>query len=287
MEASVTLQSFPWFEGTGFDSSWDTFDANVPQPGTVDALLQGTGADVPNKPGKNHTLFHLKAGDISTGSVGVRHEDVNGDGVKDTVMIPGSHFDPVVVPDGVNPLVDQWQLEYVLAEDGTATGDVQPFTGQQFSSELAVLSWNFLMLTTGLGAADSTVNIGVLDRDQPFAMGRCSFRQPQYCSFVSGLAAQARNTNSSVRAGGNGKFGRRDFVWHSAVTSRCATTSATSSASRWTSPRTSRSRTGASSSPGSNDAAHRRQRLDRRPRAMSDDLQPDDLGRPARPSSTS
>ena len=32
---------------------------------------------------------------------------------------------------------------------------------------------------------------------------------------MSGFASQARNTSSSVRAGGNGRFGRRNFVWAS------------------------------------------------------------------------
>ena len=32
---------------------------------------------------------------------------------------------------------------------------------------------------------------------------------------MSGLAAQARNTHSSVKAGGNGQFGRRNLVWQS------------------------------------------------------------------------
>jgi hypothetical protein len=71
------------------------------------------------------------------------------------------------------------------------------------------------MLVTGLGAADNAPGLGTLDRNQPLALGRCSYRQPQFCSFVSGLAAQARVTNSQVRAGGNGRFGRRNFVWAS------------------------------------------------------------------------
>jgi hypothetical protein len=215
----VLLQSFPWFEGTKFNPHWDTSDPTLPQPGTVDALIQGVGADMPVAPGSNRAKFGIRTGDVSTGAVGTRHEDVDGDGVKDLVMLPGSRYDPGVVPFGASPVVDGLMTTgpspYDIAQDGTATGDVHPFTGQQFSSELAVLSWNFLMLATGLGAADDTSSRGLLDRDQPFALGRCSYRQPQYCSFVSGLAAQARNTSSSVRAGGNGKFGRRNFVWAS------------------------------------------------------------------------
>ncbi len=92
---------------------------------------------------------------------------------------------------------------------------VHPFTGQVFSSEMAIMSWNLLMLTVALGAGDDPSNRATLDRNQPLALGRCSYAQPQFCSFVSGLASVARNTNSSVRAGGNGRFGRRNFVWAS------------------------------------------------------------------------
>src|SRR4030095_857315 len=96
-EASVILQAFPWFEGTAFNTSWDTFAggpgapgvAALPQPGTVDALLQGVGVDVPNKPGKNNTLVHIKAGDISEGSVASRPADHKDDGRTDTVMTAG------------------------------------------------------------------------------------------------------------------------------------------------------------------------------------------------------
>jgi hypothetical protein len=90
-----------------------------------------------------------------------------------------------------------------------------PFTGQRWSSEMAIASWNLLMLAVGLGAEDGATNLAVLDRANPLALGRCSYRQPQYCTFVSGFASQARNTSSSVRAGGNGRFGRRNFVWAS------------------------------------------------------------------------
>jgi hypothetical protein len=71
------------------------------------------------------------------------------------------------------------------------------------------------MLAVALGAEDEPSSIAVLDRNNPLALGRCSYRQPQYCSFVSGFAGQARNTSSNIRAGGNGRFGRRNFVWAS------------------------------------------------------------------------
>jgi hypothetical protein len=229
MEASVALQAFPWFEGTYFNSSWDTTDPNLPQPGTVDALLQGYGADVPAKAAKKHGI---KAGDVTTGSVGARYEDdgngadddADGNKRKDLWILPGARFDATVVgpivaalPPGteVSPYILAGLAQYDAAQDGSTGGRAHPFTGQLWASEMAIASWNFLMLTVGLGAQDGAVSRTTLDRNQPLALGRCSFRQPQYCAFVSGLAAQARNTHSSIKAGGNGTFGRRNFVWAS------------------------------------------------------------------------
>jgi hypothetical protein len=221
-EASVILQSFPWFEGTLFDSSWDTADASLPQPGTVDAVFNdgdGGGADAP----------FSKPGGLETGPAGTRYEDIDGDGDKELVVLPGARFDPAAFADvlanaaandiTVDPYVLANLAQYDPTVDGTTTvaGNPthHPFTGQLWSSKMAVSSWNFLMLAAGLGAADNAPSRGTLDRNQPLALGRCSYRQPQFCTFVSGLASQSRNTSASTRAGGNGRFGRRNFVWAS------------------------------------------------------------------------
>jgi hypothetical protein len=233
MEASVTLQSFTWFEGTFFETSWDTTRADLPQPGTVDAVLQGTGVpgnvDITDR--KHLAKYGLRPGDVGTGSVAVRYEDDNGvdddgDGrIKDLFILPGARYDPAafaaalaVLPGGigaVSPYLAAHFAQHDPTVDGTVGDRIHPFTGQVWASEMAIASWNFLMLAAGLGAADSPASRYTLDRNQPLAIGRCSFRQPQFCSFVSGLNAQARNTHSSIRAGGNGKFGRRNLVWQS------------------------------------------------------------------------
>jgi hypothetical protein len=80
---------------------------------------------------------------------------------------------------------------------------------------MAVVSWNFLMLSATLAAEDDPTSLAVLDRNNPLALGRCSYRQPQYCAFVAALAAQAPVTRNDIRAGGNGRFGRRNFLWSS------------------------------------------------------------------------
>jgi hypothetical protein len=185
----------------------------------VDAVFNdgpGGGADSP----------FSKPGQIETGPAGSRYEDGT------AYVLPGAHYDPVAFTEvlanaAANGIaVDPWVLDnlagYDITKDGShcPTGDISscrrhPFTGQVFSSEMAVLSWNMLMLATTLGAEDNPASIAVLDRNNPLALGRCSYRQPQYCSFVSGFAGQARLTSSNIRAGGNGRFGRRNFVWAS------------------------------------------------------------------------
>jgi hypothetical protein len=217
-DASALLQSFPWFEGTKFNPHWDTTDPTLPQPGTVDAAFNdgpGGGVDAPDS----------RPGEIETGPAGSRFESGA------AYVLPGAHYDPLAfaavldnaTANGID--VDDWVeanlAAYDVAVDGT-TGCTtaagcrrHPFTGQRWSSEMAIASWNFLMLATGLGALDDPPDRGTLDRANPLALGRCSFRQPQYCSLVSGFAAQARNTRSSIRAGGNGRFGRSNLVWAS------------------------------------------------------------------------
>jgi hypothetical protein len=228
MEGSVTLQSFPWFEGTYFDSSWDTTRTDLPQPGTVDAVLQGDGTfagnvDITSR--KDLKKHGLEPGDVATGSVGARYED-DGNGIdddgdgkrKDLWIIPGARYDPVAfaaaraaLPPGtqISPYLQAHFDQYDINVDGSVGAAVHPFTGQVWAGEQAIASWNFLMLAAGLGAQDGAVSRFTLDRNQPLAVGRCSFRQPQYCSFVSGLAAQARNTSSSVRAGGTSRIASR------------------------------------------------------------------------------
>ncbi|HEU4430412.1 MAG TPA: hypothetical protein VFT98_16750, partial [Myxococcota bacterium] len=97
--------------------------------------------------------------------------------------------------------------------DGTAGGLVHPFTGQPFRSETAALSWNLLMLATALGCETNTTDLSKCDPLRAFARARCSFAQPQYCKLVDGFASLTRVTRKHRRAGGNGLYGRRQFVW--------------------------------------------------------------------------
>ena len=101
---------------------------------------------------------------------------------------------------------------------------------QYFRSEMAALSYNFLML---LAANDGlfyrerpfalceelvvdgirTGNCELDDRGQPIPV--CSLATPQYCGTVRGLLGLAGLTRNVLRAGGDGTFGRRTFAWQS------------------------------------------------------------------------
>jgi hypothetical protein len=91
-----------------------------------------------------------------------------------------------------------------------------PFTGQRFQNELAALSWNVLMGVAGFSmAGDDGVQPQDFDVNDPFRAGACSFRMPQYCSAVAALVGLGGSQRNDVRAGGNARFGRTDFVHHS------------------------------------------------------------------------
>jgi hypothetical protein len=110
---------------------------------------------------------------------------------------------------------------YNPAQDGTTDNLVRylahPFTGQQWNSEMAVLSWNFLMTLvalSGLGTAENERGIDEFKITDPLRKGSCSFANPQLCTNVSAIFAVAHTTRPITRAAGNGRFGRTDFDWH-------------------------------------------------------------------------
>ena len=180
MEGGVLFQSWPNVSGTFSDTgkAWDTTDKSIAQPGTVGFL----GAPICT-----------------------RYE-----GGK-TFILPGCRGPG---DKGYDPRVD-----------GTTAGLLHPFTGQQFQNELAALSWNFLMGLVGFSLpprdfGDSTGPRHAprpqdFDSSDPFRQGGCSFRQPQWCASVGAILGLAGSRRNDMLAGGNGTFGRRDFVWHS------------------------------------------------------------------------
>jgi len=178
MEASVLTQSWPNVEGTFRDGkAWDTMDRGVAQPGTVG----------------------FQGGPLCSRSEGGK-----------TYMLPGCRGPG---DDGYN-----------VREDGTTTGMFHPLTGQQFSNELAAFSWNVLMGLVGFSLPTRDfgtegprppANQDEFDVNDPFRKGACSFREPGWCASVSAILGLTGQGRPSILAGGNGRFGRRDFVYHS------------------------------------------------------------------------
>ena len=78
---------------------------------------------------------------------------------------------------------------------------------QYFTRELAALSFNLQIL--------SVTSSRDYDPEFPFALDQCSLAVPRLCANVRGLAGAAVNTVSALRAGGNNRYGRRDFIWQS------------------------------------------------------------------------
>ena len=75
-----------------------------------------------------------------------------------------------------------------------------PLTGAVFRNELAAASYNFMVLLAGLSAGTGT---------DP----ACVPSDPFSCALVRGVFGIAGVRRPEVRAGGNGQFGRRDFIW--------------------------------------------------------------------------
>ncbi len=106
--------------------------------------------------------------------------------------------------------------------DGSPGGAVHPITGQPWRSEMSIVSWNFLMALVALSQGeqgttftrDDSTRADVFNPNQPFRTNGCSFRQPIWCSSVKGLLGLSGVTRKSIKAGGNGRFGRRQFLWH-------------------------------------------------------------------------
>jgi hypothetical protein len=107
---------------------------------------------------------------------------------------------------------------YNAVQDGTTNMLApHPFTGQNWKSEMSALSWNFLIELvglSGLGLPDAERVIDEFLASNPLAKDRCSFAKPQLCSNVMAIYAIAHTTRRTIRAGGNGQYGRTDSDWH-------------------------------------------------------------------------
>ena len=124
--------------------------------------------------------------------------------------------------------------------DAEFLGLVPGRSAQVFNSEIAALSWNLMMTlvlssvppdkvgggtgpgcdpTAGPkepdGCSDRPPRFDEFDVNNSERLDGCSFRRPFLCKTAGAILATSGALRSSVRAGGNGRFGRRDFQWHS------------------------------------------------------------------------
>jgi len=181
MEASATIQSWPFFDGTFTNGAgtWLTTDSSKPQPGTT-GFVRGGPVCTRYEGGKTFIL----PGCRGPGDYGY------------SINVDGSTNGPDVV--------------------GAVFQRVHPFTGQQWSSEMAIVSWNMLMSFAALSFPEDP-NHPKDDEfapNDPFRPNACSFAAPQYCSNPAAYNSIIGARRSTINAGGNGQFGRRDFIWH-------------------------------------------------------------------------
>jgi hypothetical protein len=105
---------------------------------------------------------------------------------------------------------------YDVDIDGDPSGLLHPLTDQPFRTEMAALSFNAVMTLVALSTPDGPAAPQIDEFDPALAYDptRCSFATPQLCSAVQGFFSLTGVQRTTVRAGGNGSFGRRSFIWH-------------------------------------------------------------------------
>jgi hypothetical protein len=202
-EASALFQSFAGFEGTASPATnytWNLSDGTVPQPGTV----------------------YFEGGPVCTRSAGAGTVQLPGcRGPGDPGYNPAQDGTTTVAGGGQHDLIVPYfdpSSRFFMGTDG-ATPCQTPsatFNGcQRFKSEAAALSWNLQMLLVGFSSSNvvDANEDQLLDPNDPFRIGGCSFYDAVLCIGVSGFLDFTRVQRATVRAGGNADFGRRDFVW--------------------------------------------------------------------------
>jgi len=206
-EGSVLIQSWPGFEGTtGSAYNWDLRDTSKAQPGTLG----------------------FRGGPVATRYVQGK-----------LVILPGAR----------GPFQAGWSANVdgcIRSSDpgcAAAHSLLSPYTGQMFSSEMAALSSNMMMtfVSGKMPVNPDLPTIAEFDPNDPYGTGiiqagpyagqvrpgvdpnqvgganaaACGFYKPQLCHAVSDFLAGLGVSRNSVRAAGNGEFGRRDFAWQS------------------------------------------------------------------------
>ena len=81
---------------------------------------------------------------------------------------------------------------------------------------MAVISWNTMIALVVLSTPPEgeSPRIQDFDPDRPFRTDGCSFAAPAWCGNISAYDSISGVRRNSVLAGGNSRYGRRDFIWH-------------------------------------------------------------------------
>jgi hypothetical protein len=156
MEGSGQIMSWPQFDSTSGQVTWDTTDGSLIQPGTVG---------------------------YEGGPVCTRFED------GELHVLPGCRGpgDPGYVPDvdGSTTGPGSQGLTYL-------GGRRHPFTGQPWANEMAIVSWNTMMVLIALSSPPDDADPGDLglsyfDPEDPFRTDGCSFAAPAFCANVAAV----------------------------------------------------------------------------------------------------
>jgi hypothetical protein len=98
---------------------------------------------------------------------------------------------------------------------GAALELVNPNTGRPLRNELGAVSYNFMIFLAALSLpdADCAIDPNSPDCDPEQGDPTCTLEDPVECGAQRAAVAITGVQRPEVRAGGNGRFGRRDWVW--------------------------------------------------------------------------
>jgi hypothetical protein len=246
-DGSVIFQSWPGFEGSEGTGPWNSNDNFMAQPGTIPFFVDDYDPELPDG---TYAPFEVYAPEERYGAqpyVCTRYVDGQ------TIFLPGCldgnadityAQNPQTLPSdpipGAPPI--DWPAFNVSGHpfacdidqniDPSLSGDPDfacrrdgsgGLIGQPWASEMAALSWNMLMTFVSIslpqdldddGEFDNPPRFDEFDPTQPFRENGCSYYYPLLCKASAAIIFVSAPGRNDVRAGGNQRFGRRDFVWH-------------------------------------------------------------------------
>jgi hypothetical protein len=206
-------------------------DETVPQPGTFGVPAGATGGPAPFEGGPICTRYENGQLFVLPGCRGAGPDGTPGTPDDD----PGYNVAQDGTTTGPGPTIGPYRRFQPFTSSVPTVPEPQ---SQFFKSEMAVVSWNagmalvalstppLLVDTTGDGipnfntdqngdgwADPEFIAQDEFDITRPFRDDGCSYSQALLCGNNRALASVSGLGINTVRAGGDGQFGRRDFVW--------------------------------------------------------------------------